>query len=159
MKLILTYLFIGVMLTCCTERKVIKDERDHLLSLEKQWLEKEFVLDTAFISSLIDSTFIDVTETGLKNKKEDLLAMYTNIDQRIKKGILIDSFKLENEKVNMYSNSAVVTFVVHTYRHNGDSLFERRTRFYDVWVKRGNQWKAVASQGTPLPGAVTMTQN
>jgi hypothetical protein len=159
MKLILTYLSVVVMLIGCREREVTNEDRDDLITLERQWLEKEFVLDTAFISSLLDSTFIDVTETGLKNKNEDLLAMYNNIDRSIKKGIVIDSFKLEDNVVNKYSNSAVVTFIVHTYRHSQDTLFERRTRFYDVWVKRGDQWKAVATQGTPISSSFSLLEN
>jgi hypothetical protein len=126
------------------------DEKSELLNLEYEWLEKEFELDTAFISSIMDSTFIGISDNGVKNKQEDLISMYNNIDQRIKNGIVIDSFRLEDEVVNIYSNSAVVTFVVHTYRHNNDTLIDRRTRFYDVWVKRGDKWKAVASQGTPM---------
>lgn len=126
------------------------DEKRELLNLEYEWLNKEFALDTAFLSSIMDSTFIGVSDNGIKNKQEDLISMYNNIDQRIKNGIVIDSFRLEDEVVNIYSNSAVVTFIVHTYRHNNDTLIERKTRFYDVWIKRGDKWRAVSSQGTPI---------
>jgi hypothetical protein len=81
----------------------------------------------------MDSTFISISEDGIKNKQADLLSIYTSIDERIKKGIVIDSFRLEDEVVNIYSNTAIVTFIVHTYRHQNDSLIERKTRFYDVW--------------------------
>jgi hypothetical protein len=121
-----------------------------LLALEKDFLDKEFALDTAYLSSLMDSTFIDIADDGVKHKKEDLISIYNNIDQRIKSGIAIDSFKLENEIVNVYPNSAVVVFIVHSFRHSGDTLVERRTRFYDVWTKRGDHWKLVASQGTAI---------
>lgn len=125
-----------------------KDEKKLLLNLEREFLDKEFKLDTAYLSSLIDSTFIDIGASEIKKKKEDLVSIYNNIDQRIKRGIVVDSFKIENEVINVYSNSAVVTFIVHSYRHSSDSLIERRTRFYDVWIKRDNRWKLVASQGT-----------
>jgi hypothetical protein len=128
----------------------VDTRRQELFNLEHEWLEKEFLMDTAFLSTIMDSTFIGISDNGVKNKEEDLLSMYNNIDQRIKNGIVIDSFKLEDEIVNVYSNSAVVTFIVHTYRHRNDSLIERKTRFYDVWVKRGDKWRAVASQGTPI---------
>lgn len=121
-----------------------------LLTLEKDFLDKEFALDTTYLSFLMDSTFIDITDNGVKHKKEDLVSIYNNIDQRIKSGIVIDSFKLEDEIVNVYSNSAVVTFIVHSFRHSGDTLIERWTRFYDVWTKRGDHWKLVASQGTAV---------
>jgi hypothetical protein len=153
MKTILTILACGlsIILFKCSDRTAkAPDEKRELLNLEYEWLDKEFVLDTAFLSSIMDSTFIGISDDGVKNKQEDLISMYNSIDQRIKKGIVIDSFRLEDEVVNIYSNSAVVTFIVHTYRHNNDTLIERKTRFYDVWVKRGDKWRAVASQGTPV---------
>jgi hypothetical protein len=142
---------LSVILSDCTDKAPgHSDEKNELLGLEYEWLKREFELDTAFLSSIMDSTFISISDSGVQSKQEDLISMYNNIDQRIKSGIVIDSFRLENEVVNIYSNSAVVTFVVHTYRHHYDSLIERKTRFYDVWVKREDKWRAVASQGTHI---------
>lgn len=126
------------------------DDKKQLLLLEHKWLEAEFALDTAYLSSVMDSTFIGVSESGIHNKQESLLAMYENISQRIKDSIVIDSFELENPIVNLYQNSAVVTFVIHSHGKNKGVLRERKTRFYDVWIKRENTWRAVASQGTPI---------
>jgi hypothetical protein len=153
MKIVLT-VFLGVLLIaffkCTNESATNIDDKRQLLDLEQAWLEHEFALDTAFLASIMDSTFIGISENGVKNKQDDLLSMYKNIDQRIKNDIVVDSFRLEDEVVNVYENAAVVTFIVHTYRHDKDSLIERRTRFYDVWTRRGDKWKAVASQGTPV---------
>ncbi len=154
MSNLLTITFCGlliILLGCVNEHSNYNDDKGQLLLLEQKWLEKEFALDTAFLSSIMDSTFIGISESGIKNKQEDLLSMYNNINQRIKDGIVIDSFMLENTVVNLYSTSAVVTFVVHTYGKNKETLTERKTRFYDVWIKRGDKWKAVASQGTKVP--------
>ncbi|HEY5916340.1 MAG TPA: nuclear transport factor 2 family protein [Chryseolinea sp.] len=137
-------------LKCTNKSAVNVDDKRQLLDLERAWLEHEFALDTAFLASIMDPTFVGISEDGVKNKQEDLLSMYNNIDQRIKNGIVIDSFRIEDEVVNVYENSAVVTFIVHTYRHSNDSLIERKTRFYDVWIRRGDKWKAVASQGTTI---------
>jgi len=147
---ILTCGLLMVLFKCADKPSGHSEEKRELLNLEYEWLNKEFELDTAFLSSIMDSTFIGISVSGVKSKQEDLVSMYNSIDQRIKNGIVVDSFRLEDEVVNMYSNSAVVTFIVHTYRHNGDTLIERKTRFYDVWVKRGDKWRAVASQGTPI---------
>lgn len=136
--------------TCTSKSQKIDHETRQLLELEREFLDKEFKLDTAYLSTLMDSTFIDINDNGTKKKQEVLLSIHNNIDQRIKNGIVIDSFRLEDEVVNLYSNSAVVTFIVHSYRHRSDTLIERRTRFYDVWTKRGDRWKIVASQGTAI---------
>ena len=139
-----------ILFQCSNTSEKQADDRPLLLTLEKDFLNKEFSLDTSALSSLIDSTYVDITEHGIKNKRETLISIYHNIDLRIKNGIVIDSFRFENEIVNVYSNTAVVTFIVHSFRHSGDSIIERRTRFYDVWTRRNENWKLVASQGTVI---------
>jgi hypothetical protein len=64
--------------------------------------------------------------------------------------VSLDSLKLEDAIVNVYDNSAVVTFVVHTYKKEKGRRTEKRTRFYDVWINRNGEWKAVSSQGTTI---------
>jgi hypothetical protein len=76
--------------------------------------------------------------------------MYTSIAQRNKDSIFIDSFKLEDIYINIYENTAVVRFVVHTYRKEKGIANERKTMFYDVWIKKNKKWKAVSSQGTRI---------
>ncbi|MEO6611444.1 MAG: GNAT family N-acetyltransferase [Chitinophagaceae bacterium] len=151
MQPLLFYMLLFFLLACKNRSYTDKvDEKSELLSLEYKWLEAEFSLDTAYLSSIIDSSFIAVSEGKIHNKQEDILDMYTNISQRIKDSIFIDSFKLENTLVNLYGNTAVVTFVVHTNGSNKTMPTERWTRFYDVWVKRDGKWKAVASQGSKV---------
>lgn len=121
-----------------------------LLSLERKWLDAEFALDTAYLSTLLDSTFIGISANRISNKQEDLKGMYDNISAMRKDSVFLDSLKLEDEIVNVYENSAVVTFIVHTYKKEKGSSIEKRTRFYDVWINRNGKWKAVSSQGTTV---------
>jgi len=126
------------------------DEVNKLLNLEKEAIEKEFQNDTTFLSSVMDTTFIELSKDTIKNKHEVLKTIYQDNINRLENKISLDSFRLEEPIVHLYGNSSVVTFVLHTFRKKEDSLFERRTRFYDVWVKRGSQWKAVTWQASPL---------
>ena len=144
----ISFLFLNAI--CVAQTKDANDNKQKLLKLEYDWLKAEFALDTAYLSSIMDPTFIGISADGIHNKKEDLLDMYTTIAQRNKDGVFIDSFKLENTIVNLYGNTAVVTFIVHTYRKNKGMPEQRRTRFYDVWIRRNNKWKAVSSQGTKV---------
>ncbi|HUS03421.1 MAG TPA: nuclear transport factor 2 family protein [Chitinophagaceae bacterium] len=142
--LFLSYAYVGA------QSKDANDDKQKLLRLEYDWLKAEFALDTAFLSSIMDPTFIGISAEGVHNKKEDLLDMYNTIAQRNKDSVFIDSFKLENAIVNLYGAAAVVTFIVHTYRKNKGIPEQRRTRFYDVWIKKNSKWKAVSSQGTKV---------
>ena len=125
-------------------------ESTRLLDLEKEAINKEFQNDTAFLSSLMDSTFIELSDGGVKRKHDVLKTIYQDNLDREQKSITLDSFRLEEPVVHLYDKTAVVTFIMHTFRKAKDSAFERRTRFYDVWVKRDNEWKAVTWQASAV---------
>ena len=127
------------------------DERTLLLDLEREAIRREFENDTTFLSSIMDTTFIELAGDRLKNKHQVLKTIFaTNISNQ-NKGVALDSFRLEDPVVHLYDdNAAVVTFIMHTFRKKDGSSVERRTRFYDVWVRRGSQWKAVTWQASPV---------
>lgn len=130
------------------EKKKEIHDKQQLLSLEYEWLKAEFSLDTTFLSTLMDERFISISASGITTKQDELVDYYKTISQRFRDSIFIDSFRLENNLINLYGNTAVITFIVHTFRKEKGIAGERRTRFYDVWIKRNGKWKAVASQGT-----------
>lgn len=135
-----------ILLGCINHPSNKSDDKALLLQLEYKWFEAEFSADTVFLSSLLDSTFICLTEGGVLTKQETLNHMITNRDFRTKNKIVIDSVRLENVIIHQYENSAVVTFIDHTYAKKGETALESKTPFYDVWIRRGNEWKAVSSQ-------------
>lgn len=75
----------------------VNQSATHLLSLERKWLIAEFALDTAYLSSLMDSTFTSISDEGVHNKQQCLQSMYSNISQRLKDSITIDSFNFETQ--------------------------------------------------------------
>jgi len=137
-------------LSCNDNSSNTQREALNLLSLEREAIQREFQNDTAFLSSVMDTTFIELSKDRIKNKHEVLKTIFQNNINKSENKILNDSFHLENPVVHLYDNTAVVTFIMRTYNHNNDSTFERRTRFYDVWVKRGDQWKALTWQASSL---------
>jgi hypothetical protein len=125
-----------------------EETKQELLALELKWLEAEFKLDTAYISTLIDSTFKGIAANHITNKQQELDGIHRNISAMRSDGIFLDSLKIEDGLVSLYENVAVVTFIVHTYKKDKGLPIEKRTRFFDVWVNRNGKWKAVAAQGT-----------
>lgn len=121
---------------------------DHLIFLEHQWLAAELKLDTALIAALLDSSFMGISEFGVHSREEELKDMLNTMQQRRDNNVRIDTFEIKECKVNLYSNTAVVTFVLHTFRNENGIPTQRKTRFYDVWVKKDGRWLAVSSQGS-----------
>jgi hypothetical protein len=122
-----------------------------ILRLEKKWLDAEFRLDTASIAPLLHPRFISINGSRISGKQEELKGIYDHISAMQKEGIVLDSLRLEDAQVRLYDSTAITTFIVHTFKKDKGKPVEKRTRFYDVWIKRSGQWKAVSSQGTVLP--------
>src|SRR5688572_28403478 len=124
---------------------------EELKKLEYDWIMAEFRLDTATIGLMMDETFISVGMTGLANKQEELKGINDNMSLRLKNNHVVDSLYLDNMNITIYDNTAVVTFFSVTKGRIKEVPFEnRRTRMYDVWIKRNGKWKAVSSQVTPV---------
>ena len=124
--------------------------KDDLLSLERKWLDAEFALDTAYISTLLDPSFLDISADQIHNKQQALKGMYDNISAMRNDSIFLDSLKFEDVIVNLYENTAVISLVTHSYKKDKGKPIQKRMRFYDVWINRNGKWKAVSSQGTTL---------
>jgi hypothetical protein len=148
--LLLPIVILVCLWSCNPKPASFQNDAEKLLNLEKKAIEREFQNDTTFLSSIMDSTFIELSNDKIKNKHEVLVTIYKNNISNLEKKVSLDSFRLEEPIVHVYGNAAVVTFIMHTFRKKEDSLLERRTRFYDVWVKRGVQWKAVTWQASPI---------
>jgi hypothetical protein len=151
MKKLRLFLILYLLSSCNTknDHSFNQSDKEDLLLLERKWLEAEFVLDTAYISSLIDSTFIGISSIHTTDKRQELIGIFNNMSAMRRDSIFLDSLKLEDALVNFYDNTAVATFIVHSYKKDKGEPIEQRTRFTDVWIFRNGQWKAVASQGTP----------
>lgn len=126
-------------------------EKELLKKLEFNWLMAEFAVDTSTISKLMDRSFISIGPSGTNNKQQELTGIYKNMRERQLDNHFVDSLYFDDLSINLYDNTAVVTFVSVTKGRKNDIAFSnRRTRMYDVWIKRNGQWKAVSSQVTPL---------
>jgi len=122
-----------------------------LKKLEYDAIAAEFRLDTASIATIMDDGFISINSREVTNKQQELAGMYNNINQRLKDDHIVDSFYLDEFRADYFENTAVVTFfIVSKGRIKGVRFENRRTRFYDVWIKRNDQWKMISMQATPV---------
>jgi hypothetical protein len=134
-----------------SQRKPSKVDKEKLSKLEYDWIVAEFKLDTVVLSSILDESFISIDDTGILDKQQELKEVYESVIQMRKSEHLIDSLYLDSVHIQTYKKFAVVTFIAVTKGRIKNIPFQnRRTRFYDVWIKKGGDWKAVSSQVTRL---------
>lgn len=87
-----------------------------LLLQERKWIEAEFALDTAYISTLMDSTFQSVNNEHILNKQQELDSILKNMRSMRRDNVFLDLVKLEDASVEFYDNTAVAIFIIHTYK-------------------------------------------
>ncbi|RYY45120.1 MAG: nuclear transport factor 2 family protein [Chitinophagaceae bacterium] len=122
-----------------------------LKKMEYDWLMAEFKLDTAAIAAMMDERFMAIGLAGVSNKQQELSGIYENMQERLKDKHIVDSLYFDDIHVQIFENTAIVTFISVTKGRIKEVPFvNRRTRMYDVWVKRDGKWKAVSSQVSPI---------
>ena len=111
----------------------------------------EFRVDTAAISKMMDKDFIAIGKSGISSKQQELNGIFKEMSQRKRNQHIVDSLYFEDSHIAIYGQTAVVTFISVTKGKVKEVPFaKRRTRMYDVWIKKNGLWKAVSSQVTPL---------
>jgi len=157
MKLISFITICSIFFFCASPKNAVSQKTsstndiEKLKKLEYDWLIAEFKRDTASIAAMMDEKFISVGLTGTSNKQQELDGIYENISERMKNNHIVDSLYLDDVRIQIYGNTAVVTFFSVTKGRIKEVPFaNRRTRMYDVWIKRKGQWKAISSQVTPV---------
>jgi ketosteroid isomerase-like protein len=100
------------------------------------------------MSNILDKTYMLISPDHISNKQQEIAGSMEAIRRNIKEGTKIDSFYFENMVVHLYDNSAVVTNTLVTKVNKGGTIVTRKSRLFDVFVKRNGEWKAVASQVT-----------
>ena len=146
MKRILGMVFTGLLLTTPGWAQTGTAEQE-LMNLERQWKDSVVKRDIGALQRLYADDYISVDSEGaVWNKAEDI-----EIDTSGQ--FRLESYRLEDMKVRLYGDTAVVTgrgaFTGSIDAHNKSSS---QFRFSDVFVKRNGQWRCVSNQFTALGG-------
>jgi ketosteroid isomerase-like protein len=113
-----------------------------LVKLENAWSEAVAKKDTTFLHNLYADEFMAIDKDGaITNKAQEIANTFSG-------KLKFTSYRLEDLKVRLYSDVAVVTgnnTVKATFQdHDISGLY----RFTDVFVKRSGRWQCVVTQGT-----------
>jgi uncharacterized protein (TIGR02246 family) len=115
-----------------------------LKALEEKWNSAQVKGDLAAMESLLADTFVYTTIDGALRNKAEMIA-------EIKSGKLkIQSAKVDDMKVTVYGDAAVITGRWQGKGIEEGKPFDETERWTDTWVRIKGQWRCVASQSTPL---------
>lgn len=115
-----------------------------LRKLEGDWYEAFRQRDIAALKRLIADDYISTNHDGTLSDKAQEIAAFESGD------LLVESVALDDVKVRVYGNTAVITgSSTWKGRHRGQES-RNRFRHTEVWVRRNGQWQIVSWQGTPI---------
>ena len=119
------------------------DERA-VLELEDAWARAVVKRDAATFKKLLAPGFI-YTEDARSYSADELVRDIVSGKDTITEA------RNEELKTHVFDNAMVVTGWLVMRGRSEKKPFERRYRFTDTWLKRGNQWQIVAAQDYLVP--------
>lgn len=121
------------------------DMQAKLIALEQKWAVALEKADTAALDTILAATYRDTDEDGNQGNKKDVLDAFAAHDFKL------ESLKLKDMKVDMYTNAAVVRGAAEqrgTYK--GKPIQAVNVVFTDTFIMHDGKWQAVASQRSPV---------
>jgi hypothetical protein len=112
--------------------------------LEEAWVNAIVAKNVTVLNRVMADDFIGVSPSGETYTKQEAIA-------DVQSGFYaVTSMKLDNLKVRVFDNMAIVTYYQNETSKLGEEDCSGRYFFTDVWVNRNDDWQAVSSQGTPV---------
>ncbi len=139
-------IFCSLILAACALAQASKDasntDANHLVSLERMWNQAQVSRDADAIASMIADKFVNTEFDGEVSNRGKFLADFA--DPKFKPSLM----NIQDVKVEMYPNTAIVTGTYHTKGVYDTKPYEHFGRFTDTWVFQDGKWLCVASHSS-----------
>lgn len=115
-----------------------------IVALERMWNQAQLVRDAVAVASMIGDKFINTEYDGEVSDRGKFLADFA--DPKFQPSLM----SIDNVKVELYSNTAIVTGSYHTKGTYGAKPYDHVGRFTDTWLFQDGKWLCVASHTSLL---------
>ena len=122
-----------------TSRAETDSQEGKLLALENMWNQAQLHRDAGALEALIADRFVNTEYDGEVSDRNRFLADIK--DPEFKP----TNVSLQDMKVNVYRETAVVTGVYHTKGSYNGKPYDHLGRFTDTWILEKGRWECVAS--------------
>jgi hypothetical protein len=112
--------------------------------LEDAWVNAIVQKNFNVLNHVLADDFAGISPNGYPFTKAEAIADLQS------GAYVVRSMALDNVKVRVFDDMAIVTCYQKETSTFGDQNSSGRYAFTDVWVKRNGTWQAVSSQGTPV---------
>jgi hypothetical protein len=119
------------------------DAKAKVLALEHAWNQAEAYKDMKTLDEVFDDSMAYVDFDGTLLTKGEYLSRVKSTP--FQQGIT------ESMTAQVYDNVVIVTGIYTSKEIKSGKLLQRRGRFVDTWVRRGQSWVCVSAEATPVP--------
>jgi ketosteroid isomerase-like protein len=139
-------LLLAVISTCNAAAQKSKDDSQQtkLIVMEHLWNEAQVNRDARALDAMIGAEFVNTEYDGEVSDKAKFLADIRDPQFNL------STLTIQDLKVSMYADSAVVVGVYHTKGTYQNKPYEHWGRFTDTWAFTEGRWQCVASHTSLL---------
>ena len=138
-------LLLGLVSMGATAQRARDDSQEtKLLVMEHLWNEAQVNRDARALDGMIGASFVNTEYDGEVSDKSKFLADIKDPHFNL------TSLTIQDLKVSMYADSAVVVGTYHTKGTYEGKPYEHIGRFTDTWVFTEGRWQCVASHTSLL---------
>jgi ketosteroid isomerase-like protein len=116
---------------------------EQLTKIEHEWGDSYVKRDSSYAQRITTDDFTFVGPDGNMANKIDYV-------KSVAGPTVFTAFAIENIKVRIYGDAAVVTGTAAIAAKTGSKDESGKYAFTDTFVKQGGEWKAVSGQATPI---------
>jgi ketosteroid isomerase-like protein len=127
-----------------TAKEAPSPDAGNLVALERMWNEAQVNRDVPAIASMIGDRFINTEFDGEVSDRGKFLSDFA--DPKFE----LTFMNIQDVKVEVYGNAAVVTGTYHTKGTYGGKPYDHIGRFTDTWILQNGKWLCVASHSSLL---------
>ena len=120
------------------------DSVEQVLVAEREWLLAHLHLDISVLDRLMDSDYLQIDAGGDALDKEQVLSSFRSGERRW------DEAHSDEQQVRVYGDTAVVVGRWRARGENASRPFDYQARYVSVRVRRGEEWRMVSDQSTPI---------
>lgn len=126
-------------------KKLSNDPAQPILDLQHRWVEALLKADTEALDALLEDTYVDTDESGLRFDKPAILAALQAGDLKL------DAITLLETEVYRYGNSAVLIGASAQSGSFQGKPIAPKILFTATLILRNRKWTAVAAHRTVVP--------
>jgi ketosteroid isomerase-like protein len=130
--------------TAAAQKAKDDSQETKLLIMEHLWNEAQVNRDARVLDAMIGREFVNTEYDGEVSDKSKFLADIKDPQFNL------NSLTIQDVKVSMYADSAVVVGIYHTKGTYQNKPYEHFGRFTDTWVYSEGRWQCVASHTSLL---------